>query len=295
MSVVMVLVSVSMAVLVPAGARSEKADSLCLHFSGLKENLHLELRKGFSINGDLPMTVCDISPGERWGITVDGAGLEKRKGHLSLDRSGNPRIEGERLGAMMRNAVLPGWGAVSTSRKVSGWTDFILISFSLGYFLKENFEYDDLRDDYDHLKESYESATTYEERTLLGRGLNAAALELNIQNDHRKRILYLTAAMYAYQLLDPILFNRPPGHRTQAGGSILELDTAYAGRMKAFLHSLICPGRGQFYQGKTTRGFLYAGLNAAAGFGRGACSLGAWPSWPNEDSASHPPKSSHKT
>ncbi|MBN2185710.1 MAG: hypothetical protein JW746_10320 [Candidatus Krumholzibacteriota bacterium] len=231
-----------------------------------KENVHLRLLKGFSINGVLPLTICDISPGEKWGILIDGVGLENRKGYLLLDDRGNPRIEGERLGAILKNAVLPGWGAVSTSRKVSGWTDFSLIVFSLGYFLKENKEYDDLYESYDSLKDLYESSLSYEERLTLGKDLNTAALELNVQNTHRKRILLLTAVMYGYQFLDPLFFNRPPGYRSEAGGSILEIEAASSGKAKAFFHSLVCPGRGQFYQGKKTRGFLYAGLNAAAGF-----------------------------
>ena len=255
-----------MIVNVPILVHAQNVDSLCIHFSSSKENVHLKFQKGFSINGILPMTICDISQDGRWGITVDGTGLEKRKGYFSLDDQGNPRIEGERLGAILKNAVLPGWGAVSTSRKVSGFTDFSVIAFSLGYFLKENMEYDDLHDTYDSLKELYESALTYEERLILGKDLNAASFELNVQNNHRKRIFLLTAVMYGYQLLDPLFFNRPPGYRSEAGGSILEIDPASSGKAKAFLHSLVCPGRGQFYQGKKTRGFLYAVLNAAAGF-----------------------------
>ena len=266
LSVVLIFIALLMFIGVPFQVYAQSADSLCIHFSSREKNVHLKLQKGFSINGVLPMTICDISPGERWEITVDGPGLERRKGYFSLDDRGNPRIDGGRLGTILKNAVLPGWGAVSSSRTVSGWTDFSVIAFSLGYFLKENNEYDDLYDSYDSLKESYESALTYEDRVRLGNDLNNLSMELNVQNNHRKRILLLTAVMYGYQLLDPLLFNRPPGYGSEAGGSILEINSASSGKAKAFFHSLVCPGRGQFYQGKKGRGFIYAGLTAAAGF-----------------------------
>ncbi|MBN2071241.1 MAG: hypothetical protein JW814_07260 [Candidatus Krumholzibacteriota bacterium] len=261
-------VSVTIASLVTGTgmARCQESDSLCVHFSSKDDQIHLRLKRGYSINGVLPLTICDIPVREKWEMEIEGPGIERRRGVFSLDRNGNPDIDGKIASTILKNALIPGWGAISSGRSASGWTDISILAFTAGYFLKQESEYDDLHDGYESIKNSYESALTYEERIKAGEELYSSTLYLNVQNDHRKRILIVAAAMYGYQLLDPVLFNRSPGCRSEAGGSIVEIRGTPANRKKAFIHSLVCPGRGQFYQGKKTRCILFSGLTAAAGF-----------------------------
>ena len=53
--------------------------------------------------------------------------------------------------------------------------------------------------------------------------------------------------------------------RTEAGGSVIDVGSARETRLKAFIHSLLHPGRGQFYQGKMTRGVLLSSMSVVAG------------------------------
>ena len=46
---------------------------------------------------------------------------------------------------------------------------------------------------------------------------------------------------------------------------MVRLRRAGSSRVKAFMHSLIRPGRGQYYQGKSTRGPLFSIMTTAAG------------------------------
>ena len=92
-----------------------------------------------------------------------------------------------------------------------------------------------------------------------------ASRDVNVQNTHRTRLAYLSAYLYGYQVVEPWIAGNPPRMRSEAGGSVIDVGSARATRLKAFFHSLLRPGRGQFYQGKTTRGVLLSSMSTIAG------------------------------
>jgi len=217
------------------------------------------------MNGVIPLTMCDLRPGESWKLTVNGKGLETRRGYFQLDDSGIPGIRGNRMSTVLRNSVLPGWGSMKAGRKTSGLTDLGLAGLFGCYFMIEEFEYRDMKEEYDELGERLENAVSFDERERLTDAMHSASKALNAQNTHRKRALYATAAVYGYQLLDPILCGSPPWWDSDAGGSIVRLDLPERSKAKALFYSALWPGRGQLYQGKITRGILFPLMSAAAG------------------------------
>lgn len=232
-------------------------DSLCIHFSGDSRDLLIELRRGVILSGTVPVTLCNLEPGLTYDMTVRGRGFEVRRGYLSLDGNGVPSIGGNRLGTFARN-LLPGWGSIHAERKDAGWSDLISIAATGMLTLREHNEYKHIETRYNLLMESLEAADNVEEKQKIRIDANKASRDLNVQNAYRKRCLGYMAYMYAFQLIDPWIVGNPPKASVTAGGSVVEISGSGASTAKAAILSLFRPGRGQFYQGKRSRGIFFS-------------------------------------
>jgi hypothetical protein len=232
-------------------------DSLCIHFSGDSRDLLIELRRGVILSGTVPLTLCDLQPGLTYDMTVRGRGFEVRRGYLSLDGNGVPSIGGNRLGTFARN-LLPGWGSIHAERKDAGWSDLISIAATGMLALREHNEYKHIETRYNILMAQIEVADNVEERQKIRIDANKASRDLNVQNAYRKRCLGYMAYMYAFQLIDPWIVGNPPKTKVTAGGSVVEISGSGASTAKAAILSLFLPGRGQFYQGKRSRGVFFS-------------------------------------
>lgn len=262
------LISAMILLLLPAGAPGQAApasdaDSLCIHFTGNSKELHVELKLDYSINGTLPLTVCGVESGVSYDLYTNGWGLESRRCKFRLNEDGSLSTGGIRTGMLMRNAVLPGWGTMHSGGRAAGWIDMITLGAVLLKLNSEQSEYEHLSNRHDILYGMMQAADSWDERESIRAALHTASRDVNIQNSYRKRLLIFSAALYGFQLVDPWLTSNPPRIRSEAGGTIITVDAASSSRVKAFLLSLVKPGRGQFYQGKSTRGILFSALTTA--------------------------------
>jgi len=248
----------------PVGAQGTAGagDSLCLHFSGDSRDLLVQLQRGMVMSGTVPLTICGLEPGATYSMTVRGRGFEIRKGYLSFDRNGVASVRGNRLGTFARN-IIPGWGSIRAERKDAGWSDIISIAFAGMVTLREQNEYQHIENRHDILMGQLEAADNVEERKKIRTDANKALRDLNVQNQYRRLCLGYTAYMYAFQLIDPWIVGNPPRTRVTAGGSVVEIRGSGSSAAKAALLSLLRPGRGQFYQGKKTRGILFTIVSTA--------------------------------
>ena len=238
-------------------------DSLCIHFYGDSRDILVELRRGVVMSGTVPMTLCNLEPGLTYDLTVRGRGLEIRQGCLSLDIDGVPSVRGNRLGTFTRN-IIPGWGSIHVGREYSGWSDLISITLMGMVTVREQKEYQHIENRYNILLALLEASDNVEDRQKIRIDVHKASRDLNVQNSHRKRCLGYTAYMYAFQLIDPWIVGNPPKTRVTAGGSIVEISGTGSSIAKAAPLSLFRPGRGQFYQGKRSRGVFFS-LASTAG------------------------------
>ncbi len=258
-----VFIILSLLMLSPAGRLgAAPADSLCYHFIG---DASVELRETYVLSGTMPVTFCGLHRGDRFRMTVDGPGLERRIGTFEIGPTGLASVKGLRLGAAVRNALIPGTGSCYTDRKAAGWMDRLSLATSLWLLYLEDREFRDLEDEHELLVERLESTELLGTKRMLEREAYEAALEANVQNDHRKRLALFSVALYGLQVIDPFFISPPPRTRIESGGRIIRTETAGNSRPKAFFLSLIHPGRGQFYQGKTIRGMLFSALTVASG------------------------------
>jgi hypothetical protein len=242
--------------------RAAPADSLCYHFLG---DASVELRETYTLSGTMPVTFCGLERGRSFRMTVDGTGVERRIGTFEVGPSGLASVHGLRLGAAVRNALLPGTGSCYTDRRAAGWIDRFSLAAAVYLLYLEDREFRDLEDDHNLLIERLAAAELLETKQILERAAREAALDANVQNEHRKRLALFSAALYGLQVIDPFLLSPPPRSRIESGGTIIRTETARSSRPKAFILSLLHPGRGQFYQGKTLRGVLFSALTVASG------------------------------
>jgi hypothetical protein len=242
--------------------RAAPADSLCYHFLG---DAHVELRETYVLSGTMPVSFCEMRRGDRFRMTVDGQGIERRIGTFEIGPTGLASVRGLRFGAALRNALLPGTGSCYTDQRAAGWTDRISLAASLCILLLEDREFRDLEDRHTDLLERLAGAELLETKQTLEPAAREAALDANVQNKHRKRLALFTAALYGLQVIDPFLLSPPPRSRVESGGTIIRSETVRSSKPKAFILSLVHPGRGQFYQNKKVRGMLFGALTVASG------------------------------
>jgi len=252
-----------------AGAHAQTApaaeDSLCLHFTSDIREIHLELTGAYSMNGTLPLTLCNLRSGERYRLVVRGRGLELRRGYLSIGKDGTPSASGNRIGTFLRNAVVPGWGSIHAGRNKDGWTDLISLAAVGGVFYREQREWEHLDNRHTVLLELLETEDDADRVDDIRLQAYITSRDVNVQNRHRQRLAIFAAYLYGFQLIDPWLVGNPPRVRAEAGGTIVNVGTGGQSTAKALCLSLIRPGRGQFYQGKETRGVVYSLLMTTAG------------------------------
>jgi hypothetical protein len=199
-------------------------------------------------------------------VAVDGTGLERRIGTCRIDRSGRIRFGGIRLGAFLRNGILPGWGSVYAERKAVGLTDGLMLGASLYALYTADQDYRHLRNRFDTLSDLLAGAGTLDEIRRIQEAAYEASRDVNTQNAHRTRLVYLSAFLYGHQVLEPFLAGNPPRMESKAEGNVVEVASGASTRFKAFVYSMLRPGRGQFYQGKTTRGVLFSTMSTVAAF-----------------------------
>lgn len=167
---------------------------------------------------------------------------------------------------MLRNAVLPGWGTGASGHGTAAFADILSIA-AAGYVLfAEDAELEHLENRLAVIDGAI--ADLPARADALGGPRRIAAADVDTQRRHRDRLFGLTAAIYAHQLIDPFLLSPPPRVEpveTEGEVTVALVSSGRRSRGKAFIYSLIRPGRGQCYQGKKTRGFIFeAGTLVAA-------------------------------
>jgi len=240
-------------------------DSLCVHMTGTVEGEHVTFAHRHELGAVLPATMCDLEPQVRYRFLLDGGGLERRVGAFTITGEGRPALHGVQFSAVARNIVLPGWGSVYARRVGAGLTDEVSLGASLVVLYQEEMEYIHFRNRLSVLEERSKEAASYEDRERFQVAAHAASRDLNIQNDYRRRIAMLSGALYAWQLLEPFLTDNPPGSIRGAAEGEITVRGSRQSHPKAFIYSLVRPGRGQFYQGKTARGMLFSVATLAGG------------------------------
>jgi hypothetical protein len=145
----------------------------------------------------------------------------------------------------------------------AGVTDELSLAASLYLLYLEHSEYEHLENRYTIYIENLASSDLLESKQIIERAARQAAIDVNVQNEHRKRLAAFSAYVYGWQILDPFFIASPPKTKVE-GTRAIRLDSPNKSKPKAFFLSLVRPGRGQFYQGKNGRGSVFSILTTAS-------------------------------
>jgi hypothetical protein len=241
------------------------ADSACVRFSGTLAGERVGFTHRYALGGILPVTVCGFERGARYRIAVEGEGIERRVGAFSVAPSGEGAVAGIQFSAIARNIVVPGWGSVHADRWAAGAGDDVGLAATLVVLYGEEMKYRHLRSRLNVLEGRLAEAVTSEDRQRAQSAAHQTSRELNTQNDYRRRLLLLAGGIYAWQIVEPLLTDNPPGSEPSGGGDGMVIEGTGMSRAKAFAYSLVRPGRGQLYQGKKARSLLFSVATIAAG------------------------------
>ncbi|MDD3643394.1 MAG: hypothetical protein PHQ19_08040, partial [Candidatus Krumholzibacteria bacterium] len=154
-----------------------------------------------------------------------GRGLELRRGYLHINSDGTPRVSGNRIGTFLRNAVMPGWGSVRAGRGGGGWTDLTSLGMSGGVFYREYREREHLDNRLSVLLDRLAAENDAVRRQDIRLQTYIASRDVNVQNEHCRRIAVYAIYIYGFQLIDPWLTGGPPGIRAEEGGTVVSVRT----------------------------------------------------------------------
>jgi hypothetical protein len=258
-----VIIAAIMALAAPGAARGT-GDTLCVRIAGREPGALVTIAHGYTLGGIIPVSLCGLEPGVHYRLTLGGPGFERRLGSFSIDADA-ASMKGIRAFLAAKNIVLPGWGSASAGRAAAAVSDDIGIAASLGFLLHEELKYRDQRDRLDALTETLSRTGIGTDRARLQIGIHEASREVNIQNDRCIRLAVLSGALYAWQVIEPFFTDGPPKSSGSGANGEITLRATMQSRPKAFVYSLVRPGRGQFYQGKTARGVFFSTMTLAAG------------------------------
>lgn len=147
----------------------------------------------------------------RYKAEITRPGYETWKGDLTFvpGSSNNVAVElskKTRMKAMLRSLFIPGWGQVYSGEKFRGYliTSSVIVTAGAIFYLDRNF--DKKLNDYNKALAEYNSATAIEERIVLKSFMDERQRDAYVAETDRNTALAIGAALWAYNVLDALLF-----------------------------------------------------------------------------------------
>jgi len=245
----------------PIFSQDKVENSGCINFVSMEGKRFLRIVKdNYRVSGQMPLSVCELGRSTSYRLYVNGGNFEERIGNLDIDSSGKIKIGGVLLGVFLRDATLPGWGSFYKGHGAEAVFNAIGFYSVLYKYLSEQMQYHHLHNRYDVLLSNLYEVESYEQKKVIQRELHRTSIELNVQNDCRRRYIIASLALYSEGIISAIFTTLPPDVEVGSGGRIVRFSGGSLSRSKAVLLSILRPGRGQFYMGKQTKGMLFSFL-----------------------------------
>ncbi|UCC81036.1 MAG: PEGA domain-containing protein [Candidatus Zixiibacteriota bacterium] len=147
----------------------------------------------------------------RYKAEITRPGYETWKGDFTFV-PGNPNSvaielsKKTRVKAMLRSIIIPGWGQVYSGEKIRGYliTSGVIATAGAIFYLDRSF--DKKLNDFDKALAEYNSATAIEERIVFKSEVDKRQRDAYVAETDRNTALAVGAALWAYNILDALLF-----------------------------------------------------------------------------------------
>ena len=138
-------------------------------------------------------------------------GYEDWTGEFLFTGKGNEKLSIKlaaktRAKALYRSALFPGWGQASADQKLKGAIIATAQLTSLGIFIYHSVKYNNALDDFNAASNALQRANNAQDRAALVSALNVAQTGLDSRFEKRRRAALIAGTVYAYNLLDILLF-----------------------------------------------------------------------------------------
>ncbi|MCD6380419.1 hypothetical protein J7M07_08265, partial [bacterium] len=226
----------------------------------------LKLHKNSIVSCTLPFRFCDFEYGKKYDIVLWSDRYERREGRFAARSGDEISICGKKMETCLKNAILPGYGTYLRERKKAATIDLLATAGSLYKLYEEMDEYNELKDRLNGINISLAQEEIRRNKISLQIEAHKASIDVNLQNHYRKKLMLFSAALYAYQLIEPIFMDNPPEINPGLQRNNIEFKAIDRSISKALFYSFLRPGRGQFYQGKEKRGVFFSSMVILSGF-----------------------------
>ena len=167
--------------------------------------------------GRTPYTITHFLNGA-YRIRATKTGYENWSSEYSFNGRGNDKLTIKlkpktRAKAIMRSAVLPGWGQVYADQRTKGLLISLLQFSAIGFLIYQDSRYTEALNEYRAALNSFQAQqNTQDGLDDLIAQVKASQADLDDAHTRRKRWLIITGSIYLYNLLDAALFF-PAYHR----------------------------------------------------------------------------------
>jgi hypothetical protein len=171
----------------------------------------VSLEGEYGLAGRAPYTVAHYLKG-RYHIKAEKYGYENWSKDFFFTGKGNEKISIKlspktRLKGFYRSMLFPGWGQAYSDQRVKAGIIATAQCATLGALLYQNAKYNQALDDFNAAAAAFQQGQSDAgQRPVLLAQLNAAQAELDDRYEGRRRWALFAASIYAYNLLDLVLF-----------------------------------------------------------------------------------------
>jgi hypothetical protein len=165
----------------------------------------------YSMVGRTPCTITHFLHGT-YHIRATKPGYENWSTHYAFNGQGEDKLTIKlkpktRLKAVMRSALVPGWGQVYADQRYKGFLISLLQFSAAGFLIYEDFRYTESLDDYRAALQDLRALQNQQDAQgdLVAR-VRAAKADLDDTYTRRRRWLIVAGSIYLYNLLDTALF-----------------------------------------------------------------------------------------
>lgn len=199
----------SAALLYPGCARAQQTDGL-LQIQISPPGAAVELKGPENTLTASPNSIMRPSPGW-YRLKASYKGYEDYTQTVYIDGKSPTSISGTldakgRWKAGARSIFLPGWGQYYSGRTATGVVFTVTtLGMALGYYFFDAHA-DNRQEEYDALRKQYDEASTVAEQEALQPAVEEALNNAYNADQNRVTWGYLTVGVYAYQILDAMIF-----------------------------------------------------------------------------------------
>ena len=235
------------------------AQNNCVKFITVPPYASINLAGSKGLSAASPASFCTLNPDETYKMSIRSAGYELRYGKLRWDSSaGRAKFGSYQYSHTLYSAIVPGSGQIAIGHGWAGLWSLTLNTIAIVDLVNTYQDWDNAYQASETLSALAAAAPTVGLKEQLNLQALGAAQQANTELDHFYDMAAVTLWIYTWNLVETAIWTAAPSIKaSDAGDGSYQVKTPRISKSRALLQSLIYPGMGQRYLGRTTTGYLF--------------------------------------